>query len=98
MNSENRSKIEELTELNNDMNNLLASTHIGTLFLDRNLNIRKFTTAVSKHIPVMDSDIGRPVKHLSNNSYDFLTEDAKLVMRTLTPLEVCGFVYDYVAI
>lgn len=91
VNSENRSKIEELTELNNDMNNLLASTHIGTLFLDRNLNIRKFTTAVSKHIPVMDSDIGRPVKHLSNNSYDFLTEDARIVMQNLTPLEVCFF-------
>lgn len=73
------------------MNNLLASTHIGTLFLDRNLNIRKFTTAVSKHIPVMDSDIGRPVRHLSNNSYDFLTEDAKTVMQNMTTLEVCNF-------
>lgn len=92
MNSENRSKIEELTELNNDMNNLLASTHIGTLFLDRNLNIRKFTTAVSKHIPVMDSDIGRPVRHLSNNSYDFLTEDAKSVMQNMTTLEVIYFI------
>jgi hypothetical protein len=51
LNSEFCAKIEELTELHNDLNNLLSSTSVGTIFLDADLHIRKFTTAVTKHIP-----------------------------------------------
>jgi two-component system CheB/CheR fusion protein len=61
VNSEHQRKIMELTELNNDMRNLMESTGIGTLFLDENLEIRKFTPQVSRLFKIVDSDIGRPV-------------------------------------
>jgi two-component system CheB/CheR fusion protein len=67
VNSEYQSKIQALTELNNDMDNLLKSTNIGVVFLDRNLKIRKFTPAATKAINLLDSDIQRPITDLSCN-------------------------------
>ncbi len=88
VNSEYQSKIQELTELNNDMNNLLASTRIGTIFLDRDLSIRKYTPAVTDAVNVMDSDMGRPLKHISLNvRYDNLVDDCSRVLHTLIPVE-----------
>ncbi len=66
VNSEYQSKIMELTELNNDMNNLLASTRIATLFLDENLEIRKFTPEADHIYQILNSDVGRPISHLSH--------------------------------
>ena len=64
VNAEYQSKIIELTELNNDLDNLMASTRIGTLFLDENLTIRRFTPEVRRIFKILDSDIGRPANHL----------------------------------
>ncbi len=66
VNSEYQSKIIELTELNNDLDNLLSSTQIGTLFLDENLEIRKFTPEIQKIFKILLNDIGRPVNHLTH--------------------------------
>lgn len=83
VNSEYQSKIHELTELNNDMDNLLASTDIGTVFLDGDLTIRKFTPAASGIMNLLDSDLGRPLSHLSHNfSYDGLMDDCRQVLAT----------------
>jgi two-component system CheB/CheR fusion protein len=65
VNSEYQEKIEELTQLNNDMDNLLRATEIGTLFLDNQLQIRKYTPSVTEVVNIMPQDIGRPVSHLS---------------------------------
>jgi PAS domain-containing protein len=54
-------KIEELDRSNNDLNNLLESTQIATVFLDRNLVIRSFTPAVTKIFSLIPSDRGRPL-------------------------------------
>ena len=64
VNAEYQSKIIELTELNNDLDNLMASTRIGTLFLDENLTIRRFTPEIRRIFKILDSDIGRPANHL----------------------------------
>lgn len=64
VNAEYQSKIIELTELNNDLDNLMASTRIGTLFLDENLTIRRFTPEIRRIFKILDSDMGRPVNHL----------------------------------
>lgn len=61
VNSEFQEKNKELENLNNDINNLLNSTDIGTLFLDNQLNIRKFTPAVKRLFHLEESDIGRSV-------------------------------------
>ncbi|MDT8859577.1 PAS domain-containing protein [Alkalihalobacillus sp. MEB130] len=83
VNLEHEKKIQELRDLNNDMDNLLISTNIATLFLDENLNIKRFTPEVTKLINLIQVDIGRPVSHLSHNlKYDHLIEDAKTVLQT----------------
>lgn len=67
VNSQYQEKIQELTQLNNDMNNLLRSTNLGVVFLDTNLHIRKFTPPAKSLINVKSSDIGRPLGDLTHN-------------------------------
>ncbi len=67
VNAEHQSKIIELTELTNDLDNLMASTRIATLFLDENLAIRRFTPATRRIFKILDGDIGRPINHLLHN-------------------------------
>ena len=66
VNAEYQTKILELTELTHDVDNLLASTQIATLFLDENLEIRKFTPQITRIYRIMDKDLGRPISHLSH--------------------------------
>ncbi|MCA9752654.1 MAG: PAS domain S-box protein [Gemmatimonadetes bacterium] len=66
VNAEYQKKIQELTVVNNDMDNLLRSTEIGTVFLDRSLRIRRFTPAAARAIHLESQDIGRPILHLSH--------------------------------
>lgn len=88
VNSEYQRKIEELTELNNDISNLLKTTEIGILFLDKNLCIRKFTNLISRLINIIDLDIGRPISHISLNiEYPGFMADIERVRDTLLPHE-----------
>jgi two-component system CheB/CheR fusion protein len=59
VNSEYQNTIRELRELNEDMNQLLASTDIGTLFLDNHLVIRRFTPGISRLFDLVPQDVGR---------------------------------------
>ena len=89
VNAEYQKKIEELSELNTDMNNLLLSTDIGTVFLDRDLLVRKFTPPVTKQINLIKGDIGRPLSDISHNLlYDDLESDIRGVLRSLEPKEI----------
>ncbi|MFN9088595.1 MAG: CheR family methyltransferase [Gemmatimonadaceae bacterium] len=65
VNAEYQEKIAELISLNNDIENLLRTTGVGTLFVDRDLRIRKFTHAALRLLNVMPQDIGRPLEHLA---------------------------------
>ena len=67
VNTEYQSKIQQLVELNNDIDNLLQSTDIGVIFLDIELKIRKFTSAASRAVSLVNSDVGRPLTHLAHN-------------------------------
>ena len=64
VNAEYQSKIQELTELGNDIDNLLQSTKIGVIFLDRELKIRKFTPAATEVIALRHTDVERPLEDL----------------------------------
>jgi two-component system CheB/CheR fusion protein len=64
VNAEYQSKIVELSELNNDLDNLLLSTELGTIFLDEDLVIRKFTPKANTAFKLIDSDVGRPFTHI----------------------------------
>lgn len=67
VNAEHQRKIDELIQLTSDMDNLLESTDIGTIFLDLDMNIRKFTPAIGRLFNLLPHDIGRPLRHISNN-------------------------------
>ena len=90
VNSELQTNVADLSRANNDMHNLLACTGIGTVFVDCQLCIRRFTPAVTQVINLILSDVGRPVGHIVTNlvGYDRLVADAQAVLDTLIPLEV----------
>jgi two-component system CheB/CheR fusion protein len=88
VNSELQKKIEELTRTSNDLNNLLASTDIGTIFLDTHLNVQRFTPTMTNFINLVQADVGRPLAHIVTKlKYGRLMEDAQEVLRTLVPRE-----------
>ncbi len=89
VNTELQQKIIELSKTGSDLNNLLASTDIGTIFLDTELNIRRFTPAATSLLSLLQSDLGRPVTHLATNmNYDRLEQDSQEVLRTLEAKEI----------
>ncbi len=88
VNAEYQSKIQELTRLNNDIDNLLRSTEIGVVFLDADLNIRKFTPAATRTINIKPTDIGRPLSDLTNSlDCGNLVEILQQVNQTQEPQE-----------
>jgi two-component system CheB/CheR fusion protein len=90
VNAELQTKVADLSRANNDMNNLLAGTGVGTLFVDHQLRIARFTPATTEVINLIQTDVGRPVGHIVSNlaSYDRLVEDVKEVLDTLSPHEI----------
>ncbi len=88
VNAELQAKLDELSRASSDMKNLLNSTDIATLFLDSELNVRRFTPQATKIIKLIPGDAGRPITDLvSNLDYPNLAEDAREVLRTLVPAE-----------
>lgn len=85
VNNELQCKISDYVAANNDMRNLLNSTDIATLFLDKDLNIRRFTEQTTKLFKLRQTDIGRPFTEIVNKlHYPELTDHAHEVLRTLT--------------
>jgi two-component system CheB/CheR fusion protein len=88
VNVELQSKVDDYSRVNNDMKNLLNSTDIATLFLDKELNIRRFTNQATKIFKLIKSDIGRPfTDQVTNLNYPELADDALEVLRTLIFIE-----------
>ena len=90
VNYELNSKVDDLSRLNNDMNNLLAGTGIATVFVDHQLRILRFTPMASKLINLIAGDVGRPVGHIVSNlvGYSALVADTQRVLDTLVPIDV----------
>ncbi len=89
VNAELQDKVADLSRANNDMNNLLAGTGVGTLFVDHEIRIARFTPAATQVINLINSDIGRPLEHVASNlvGYDRLVDDIREVLETLVPKE-----------
>ena len=88
LNGELQNTNEALARTNDDLQNLLDSTQIATLFLDRDLRIRNFTPPMAAIFHLRDGDIGRPITDIvSRLNYDGLVEDAEEVQRTLGVIE-----------
>jgi two-component system, chemotaxis family, CheB/CheR fusion protein len=89
VNSELQGKVDQLSELNNDMKNLLDSTHIATVFLDMKLRIKRFTPDATRIVNLIPSDIDRPLSHIASNlKREDLAHDAQTVLEKLIPKEV----------
>ncbi len=88
VNAELQSKVDDYLRINSDMKNLLNSTDIATLFLDKELNIRRYTKQATKIFKLIKSDIGRPfTDQVSELIYPELANDALEVLRTLIFIE-----------
>jgi two-component system CheB/CheR fusion protein len=88
LNAESQGKIEELTQLSSDINNLLTGTEIATVFLDTELTIKRYTPATNRIINLIKSDLGRPLSDIASTlEYKHLVKDAQEVLKTLVPKE-----------
>jgi two-component system CheB/CheR fusion protein len=88
INNELQSKLDELALAQSDMQNLLNSTDIATLFLDNDLHVRRFTEKITRIIHLRDTDIGRPLSDLASTLiYPQMSADARETLRTLAYCE-----------
>lgn len=88
LNTEHQLKIKELLEVNDDLNNYFRSTDIAQVFLDSSLRIRKFNPASARMINFIDTDLGRPLTHISNNiRSETLLNDVQTVLKNGRALE-----------
>jgi two-component system, chemotaxis family, CheB/CheR fusion protein len=88
VNAELQAKIEQLTDIQNDMKNLLDSTSIATIFLDETLKVKRFTREASRLYRLIATDVGRPLADIKSIlvSADIVA-DAQEVLDTMVPQE-----------
>ncbi|MEO8553497.1 MAG: CheR family methyltransferase, partial [Kofleriaceae bacterium] len=88
LNHELKSKVDEVSSANSDLQNLMASTEIGVIFLDRRLDIKRFTPRANDVFNLIPSDLGRPLAHITHRLVDAeLVENAQAVLQTLRTVE-----------
>lgn len=88
VNAELQAKVTNQSWVNNDLNNLLDSMDIATVFLDNSLNIRRFTSHATQLFKFMNCDVGRPLSDIVTVlDYPELHHDAQEVMRTMVLVE-----------
>jgi two-component system CheB/CheR fusion protein len=88
VNYELKVKVEETSKANDDLNNLIASTDIATIFVDSGLRIKRFTPRATDLFSIIASDIGRSLLDLTHKlDYDDLADDVSITFETLRPVE-----------
>ncbi len=86
VNAQLQARLNDLSEANDDMKNLLNATQIGTIFLDMDINIKRFTDRVTDLIPLTMSDVGRPISHFATQLKAFqIVDHASQVLKDLIP-------------
>ena len=87
VNAELQGKVSDLSLANNDMNNLLAGTGVGTIFVDHQLRIQRFTPAITQVMNLIATDVGRPIGDIVANlkGYPDFVTDVRQVLDTLVP-------------
>ena len=87
VNAELKLKLDAISRAHSDLQNLIAATDIGTLFLDSSLRIKRFTERVTDLFSITQTDEGRPITDFAHRlDYDNLVKDARSVLADLTPL------------
>lgn len=88
LNTELREKVDEIGRSNSDLQNLMASTRIATLFLDRTLRLKRYTPSAQELFNIIPGDVGRPLAHVTHKlDYSWMVDDAERVLRDLQTVE-----------
>jgi two-component system CheB/CheR fusion protein len=89
VNSELQDKVDELSQSNSDLNNLLAGTEIGTVFLDNDLRVKRFSAPATKIFNLIESDLGRPIRDITISvPLENIYSDINDVLKTLNRKEI----------
>ena len=88
VNTELKIKLESVSRSNSDLQNVLAATDLGILFLDPGLHIKRFTPRLADLFNVAPGDVGRPITDFTHQlDYQAFSQDARTVLESLQPLE-----------
>jgi len=87
VNKDHQLTIDELTDLNDDLNNYFRSNTNGQLFVDRDLLLKRYSPGAVKHINIREGDIGRPLSNITTNiKFQTLIDDVKKVILDEQPI------------
>jgi len=87
VNKDHQLTIDELTDLNDDLNNYFRSNINGQLFVDRDLLLKRYSPGAVKHINIREGDIGRPLSNITTNiKFETLIDDVKKVIHDEQPI------------
>ncbi|MFL6688820.1 MAG: chemotaxis protein CheB [Alphaproteobacteria bacterium] len=88
VNSELKLKLDSVSRANSDLQNLMSATDFGTLFLDPDLRIKRFTQRTTELFNITQNDVGRPLTDFTHQlAYEDLAADARKVLKDLAPVE-----------
>ncbi|HEY6176754.1 MAG TPA: CheR family methyltransferase [Kofleriaceae bacterium] len=88
VNQELARKMHELARIDSDLQNLMTSTDIGVVFLDRDLRVERFTPRAQELFHILATDVGRPLDHLTHRlDCPELWDIAQSVLETLHAVE-----------
>ncbi|MCC6329709.1 MAG: PAS domain-containing protein [Acidobacteria bacterium] len=88
VNHELKDKVDEVGRINSDLLNLMQSTNIATIFLDRSLHIKRFTPRATEIFNLIPADVGRPLAHITHRlAPDDFEDDAAVSLKNLKTLE-----------
>jgi two-component system CheB/CheR fusion protein len=88
VNQELKSKVDEVSQVNSDLQNLMVSTDINTIFLDRALRVKRYTPQIQRLFNIIPTDVNRPLEHVTHKlQYSGLADDAHQVLQKLTVVE-----------
>lgn len=88
VNLELKQKLDTISRAHSDLQNLMAATDFGTLFLDASLRIKRFTPRLTDLFNVTPSDEGRPITDFTHAlDFDDMADQARLVLKDLVPIE-----------
>ena len=88
VNQELKETVDEVGRANTDLRNLISSTDIATIFLDRDLRVKRYTPRTQALFNLINTDVGRPLEHVTHKlDYARLTADLAEVLETSQPIE-----------